>query len=90
MSHADPAAIDVLTITMADILTALAAGAFTSETLTEAYLAQIEQYEEQLNAFTFLNPFALASARTSDRRRAAGAATGALEGVRPSDDDSQL
>ena len=79
---ADPEDIDVLRITLADTLAGLKAGVFTSETLTKAFLAQIAKYEPLYNAFTFLNPFALSQARTSDRRRAAGARTGAMEGVR--------
>ena len=69
-------------LTIADTLAGLEAGTFTSELLVEAFLAQIEQYNDALNAFTFLNPFALAQAHTSDRLRAAGAAIGAIEGVR--------
>ena len=48
----------------------------------EAFLAQIARYNDALNAFTFINPFALSQAHTSDRKRAAGAPLGAMEGVR--------
>ena len=72
----------MLTLTLADALDGLKSGIFTSETLTKAYLAQIVQHNDELNAFTFLNPFSLSQAHTSDRKRAAGAALGAMEGVR--------
>ena len=80
--RADPADINTLYVTLVDALAGLEDGTLTSETLTAAYLAQIEKYEPIYNAFTFPNIFALSQARTSDRRRAAGAAIGPMEGVR--------
>lgn len=73
----------MLYVTLEDTLAALASGTFTSETLTAAYVAQIVKYEETLNAFTFLNRFALSQANTSDRRRAAGAPIGPWKGCDP-------
>jgi Asp-tRNA(Asn)/Glu-tRNA(Gln) amidotransferase A subunit family amidase len=73
--------IDVVELTIADIQKGFSTGRFTSETLTKAHLARIEKYEPSYNAFTFMNPDALADARAIDARRAAGEALGPLAGV---------
>jgi Asp-tRNA(Asn)/Glu-tRNA(Gln) amidotransferase A subunit family amidase len=47
-----------------------AGGAFTSETLTKAFLDRIAVYNPPYNAIVFMNPIALDDARSSDSRRA--------------------
>jgi Asp-tRNA(Asn)/Glu-tRNA(Gln) amidotransferase A subunit family amidase len=74
-------AIDVVELTIAEIQRGFAEGYYTSESLTLAYLARIERYEPFYNAFTFMNPAALADARVVDARRAAGETLGPLAGV---------
>lgn len=73
--------IDVVELTISDVQAGFTAGRFTSEALTLAFLARIERYEPYYNAFTFMNPTALADARAIDIRRAAGEALGPLAGV---------
>lgn len=73
--------IDVTEITIADIQAAFAAGTYTSEQLTQAFLDRIAEYEPYYNAFTFMNPSALDDARAIDARRAAGEELGPLAGV---------
>ena len=73
--------LDVVELTISDVQAGFAAGRFTSEALTLAFLARIEHYEPYYNAFTFMNPTALADARAIDIRRAAGEALGPLAGV---------
>ncbi len=70
--------------TIADLRAALEAGIETSVSLTEGYLARIATYDRAgpcLNAVPVLNPMALADARASDARRAAGQARGPLDGI---------
>ena len=57
--YADPAAIDTLTLSLVEAQEGLELGLFTSETLATAFLAQIDEFEPLLNAFTFRNPGAL-------------------------------
>lgn len=73
--------VDLRTLTLVDTLAGLESGSFTSAQLTAAFLAQIARYEGVYNAFTFVFTDALAQARASDARRAAGGPVGALEGV---------
>lgn len=73
--------IDVVELSIEDVQKGFAEGRFTSETLTQAFLARIARYEPYYNAFTFMNPTALVEAREIDRRRAAGEALGPLAGV---------
>jgi Asp-tRNA(Asn)/Glu-tRNA(Gln) amidotransferase A subunit family amidase len=73
--------IDVVELTIADIQRAFAEGRYSSEALTRAHLARIDIYEPNYNAFTSMNPNALADARAIDARRAAGEALGPLAGV---------
>lgn len=73
--------IDVAELTIAEIQQGFADGTWTSESLTAAYLARIEQYEPYYNAFTFMNPDALEEARAIDARRAAGEELGPLAGI---------
>lgn len=78
---ATAAEIDVVELTIADLQRGFADGSFTSETLTLGFLARIERYEPYYNAFTFMNPDALADAKAIDIRRAAGEKLGPLAGV---------
>ncbi|SHE50608.1 aspartyl-tRNA(Asn)/glutamyl-tRNA(Gln) amidotransferase subunit A [Kaistia soli DSM 19436] len=75
------AEIDVTELTIGEIQQGFADGLYTSEALTRAHLARIDRYEPFYNAFTFMNPSALADARAIDARRAAGEALGPLAGV---------
>ncbi len=73
--------LDLVEMTVADVEAGFARGAFTSEALAQAFLDRIAAYDAHYNAFVFLNPDALADARASDARRAAGAILGPLDGV---------
>ena len=75
------AEIDVSELTIDAVQEGFATGRFTSESLTLAFLARIERYEPFYNAFTFMNPDALADAKAMDARRAAGEVLGPLAGV---------
>jgi aspartyl-tRNA(Asn)/glutamyl-tRNA(Gln) amidotransferase subunit A len=67
--------------TVAELSAALRAGTVSSVELTRAYLARIERYQGELNAFiTVTAPLALSQAADADRRRAAGQA-GPLTGI---------
>lgn len=71
--------LDSLTITR--ICDDLAAGDFTAEELTLAHLARIEAYNALYNAIILFNDAAVDTARSIDRRRAAGEVLGPLAGV---------
>jgi Asp-tRNA(Asn)/Glu-tRNA(Gln) amidotransferase A subunit family amidase len=73
--------IDVTELTVADIQAGLAAGHYTCEALTQAYLARIARFNPRYNAIIIPNPDALADARAIDRRRAAGETLPPLAGV---------
>ncbi len=75
------AAIDLVEMTIAQAQAGFAGGAFTSESLTRAFLDRIAVYNAHYNAIVFLNPDALEDAREADRRRKAGQALGPLDGV---------
>lgn len=78
------AAFDVVEASIADLRAALEQGAVTSEQLVHAYLARLDAYDHggiRLNAVPVLNPAALADARASDARRAAGRVRGPLDGI---------
>ncbi len=67
--------------TIAQLSAGLAAGEFSSEELTRAFLARIERFDPGLNAFiTVTAESALAQARSADERRRQGQA-GPLTGV---------
>ena len=67
--------------TIAQLSASLAAGAFSSEELTHAFLERIERCNPSLNAFiTVTADLALAQARQADQRRRQGQAT-ALTGI---------
>lgn len=66
----------------AELLSLLEGGDVTSVNVTQAYLNQIVQYDEQIRAFIHVDPdAALAQAADVDRRRQAGEAVGQLGGV---------
>ncbi|MGW5360189.1 amidase [Actinopolymorpha pittospori] len=69
------------TFTITETLEGLETGKYTSVELVKAYLARIETYEPYYNAFTQMNPDALAAAASSDKRRTKGKKLGPLEGV---------
>ena len=72
---------DLVELTVETVQAAFAAGTVTAEALTRALLDRIAALNPALNAIVFLNPDALADARASDARRAAGASRGPLDGV---------
>lgn len=75
---------DVVEASIADLRAALEARETTAERLVAAFLARIAVYDRggiRLNAVPVLNPEALAEARASDARRAAGAPLGPLDGI---------
>lgn len=74
----------LLAATLPEIAAALAAGDITAEALTQAYLdriAAIDSDGPRLQSVIATNPDALAQARASDARRAAGQTFGPLDGV---------
>jgi len=74
--------VDPTTYTLSDTLTALKTHKITAVELAEAYLERIETYEPYYNAFTQMNPDALADAAASDeRRKGSKKDVGPLEGV---------
>jgi len=73
--------IDVTEMTVADVQGGYARGSFTCEALTQAFLDRIARHNPRLNAIIFVNPDALADARSIDARRRAGAPLGPLAGV---------
>jgi amidase len=76
--------VDVVEASIADLRGALERGDVTSERLVDAYLARLDAYDHggiRLNAVPVLNPRALAEARASDVRRAAGSVLGPLDGI---------
>ncbi|WP_375389342.1 amidase [uncultured Amnibacterium sp.] len=78
------AGFDVVEASVADLQEALERGDVTAERLVHAYLARIDAYDRggiRLNAVVVANPDALAEARASDERRAAGALLGPLDGI---------
>ena len=84
---------DVVEASIAELQAALAAGTLTSEELVTAYLERIERYDRNgptLNAVVVPNLEALAEARESDERRAAGHARGPLDGIPYTAKDSYL
>ncbi|MFM1886891.1 MAG: hypothetical protein RL026_2048 [Pseudomonadota bacterium] len=73
---------DPTSLTLAEAARRMAAGEFSSEQLTRAYLARIERLNPRLNAYiTVTAGQALAQARALDAERAAGRSRGALHGI---------
>lgn len=78
------ATIELTTATIAELKTALASGAITSEQLTRLYLARIAAYDQagpKLNAIIHLNAKALETARALDAERKAKGPRSALHGI---------
>ena len=76
--------LDLATATIADLQAAFAAGTLTSEDLVSAYLARIEEYDQQgptINTVITLNEKALAEAKQADAERKAGKIRGPLHGI---------
>lgn len=76
-----PETINLVEMSVEQVQAGFAAGTFTAETLTQAFLDRIALYNPHYNAIIFPNPSALDDARAIDRRRAAGEALGPLAGV---------
>ena len=74
-------AIDIVEMTVEGAQAGFTSGAFTSESLTQAFLDRIGIYNAHYNAIVFMNPGAMDDARASDARRAAGKSLGPLDGV---------
>jgi Asp-tRNA(Asn)/Glu-tRNA(Gln) amidotransferase A subunit family amidase len=73
---------DPTNLTITETLKALETGKYTSVELVEAFLERIATYEPYYNAFTQMNPEALADAAASDeRRKKSKKDVGPLDGV---------
>lgn len=81
MTNVNSDAIDLTELTVERVQAGFASGAFTSETLTKAYLKRIEEFNPAYNAIVFFNEKAVEEARAIDARRAAGEKLGPLAGV---------
>lgn len=57
---------EIVNLTVQDIQQGFKKGEFTSEELTESFLERIDKFEPTYNAFTYLNPDALETARELD------------------------
>src|SRR4051812_44751066 len=78
------AALDLSTATIADLESAMATGALTSEKLTQLYLERIAAYDKQgptLNAVILMNPKALETAKALDAERKAGKVRSPIHGI---------
>jgi Asp-tRNA(Asn)/Glu-tRNA(Gln) amidotransferase A subunit family amidase len=78
---AQSGAIDLIEMTVEQAQAGFASGAFTSESLTQAFLDRIAAYNPQYNAIVFMNPAALDAAKASDERRKSGKTFGPLDGI---------
>ncbi|MFT3873256.1 MAG: amidase [Nocardioides sp.] len=81
---------DVVEATIPTLRAALEAGEVTSVGLVEAYLARIEEYDDELTSVVVRNPDALAEARESDDHRSLGETRGPLDGIPYTAKDSYL
>jgi len=73
---------DLNLLSASEAVDGICAGRFSSEELTEACLARIEETDKTIRAWSYLDPDeALASARRMDLIRKNGRATGPLNGV---------
>ncbi|MFC5653289.1 amidase [Paenibacillus solisilvae] len=68
-------------VTVDELQAGYAAKTYTAEQVVQSYLDRINTYESNYNAFTVMNPDALALARDYDRRLAAGEKLGPLAGI---------
>lgn len=75
------AEIDIRELSIPEIERSFNNGSYTSEQLTEIFLARIEKFNPYYNAFTVMNSKALDEARDIDRRRKAGEQLGPLAGI---------
>jgi len=87
--------IEVTEVSIAHLRAALESGQTTAVALVQAYLQRIDAYDgpdtpTALNAVVVRNPDALAQARASDERRAAGQTLGPLDGIPYTAKDSYL
>ncbi|HCS06969.1 MAG TPA: amidase [Pseudomonas sp.] len=87
--------IEVTEVSIAHLRAALESGQTTAVALVQAYLQRIDAYDgpdtpTALNAVVVRNPDALAQARASDERRAAGQTLGPLDGIPYTTKDSYL
>lgn len=87
--------IEVTEVSIAHLRAALESGQTTAVALVQAYLQRINAYDgpdtpTALNAVVVRNPDALAQARASDERRAAGQTLGPLDGIPYTAKDSYL
>ena len=87
--------IEVTEVSIAHLRAALESGQSTAVALVQAYLQRIDAYDgpdtpTALNAVVVRNPDALAQARASDERRAAGQTLGPLDGIPYTAKDSYL
>jgi len=79
-----PAPFELDEVTFADLQDAMAAGKYTSHSITEKYLARIDEIDKQgpaLRSVIEVNPDALAIAESLDKERKAGQVRGPLHGV---------
>ncbi len=74
-------ALDIVDITIGEIQAGLAAGTFTAVELYQAHIERINAYEPFYNAFTFMNPSALAEAAALDAEYAISGPRSPLHGV---------
>eukprot|EP00963_Diacronema_lutheri_P014518 scaffold3066_cov454-Pavlova_lutheri.AAC.4 len=70
--------IDVVELTATQVQEAYEQGEYTAEELTLAFLERIEKYEPVYNAFVYLNPDAVVTARALDEEYAASGPRGPL------------
>ena len=68
-------------VTVDELHAGYAAKKYTAEQVVQDYLDRINTYESNYNAFTVMNPDALAQARDYRRRLAAGEKQGPLAGI---------
>jgi len=73
--------ISVVDLTATQVQEAYEQGEYTAEELTLAFLERIETYEPVYNAFVYLNPHAVESAKALDKEYAASGPRGPLHGV---------
>jgi len=73
--------LNVSEITIQDLRAGYAAGTYSAEAVTQAFLNRIAMYDPSYNAFISMNPHVLDDARAIDRRRALGETLGPLAGV---------
>ena len=75
------AGLDLQTVTVEQLQSAMRSGRLTSRRLTAAYLDRIRAYDGETNSIRAISPRALADADRLDRERRAGKVRGPLHGV---------